>query len=338
MSILRRRSGYIGKQTSVPSKAELWKTILSNSKADFDKKWSNSGSSSAGHQQGVGWVPTSLSDFDVLVTLGTGSFGRVVLVRSRASDDTAGGGGQHFALKILNKAKNVHLKQVEHILRERKILPCVSFPFIVNLVHTFKDNSNVYMVLEYVPGGEMFTYLRRSGRFCEEQARFYASQLVLALEYLHHLDIVYRDLKPENLLLGLDGYLKIVDFGFSKRSKTRTYTLCGTPDYLAPEIILARGYSFPVDWWALGVLIFEMVAGYPPFFSEQPIKIYEKIIGCKVSYLGNMTPELIDLLRNLLQIDLTRRFGCLRNGVADIKEHRWFTGTDWFGVYLKNVR
>lgn len=169
----------------------------------------------------------SLADFRLIRTLGTGTFGRVYLCKLAGTE-------KYYAMKTLKKFEVVRLKQVEHIISEKNILTAIKFPFIVNLICTYQDEQNVYMLEEYVVGGEMFSHLRRAGRFSNEVTKFYASQITLALAHLHRLDIIYRDLKPENLLLDYQGNIKITDFGFAKVVADRTWTLCGTPEYLAP--------------------------------------------------------------------------------------------------------
>jgi len=183
----------------------------------------------------------------------------------------------------------------------------------------------------------LFGHLRTSGRYNEVQSRFYAGQIVLALEYLQSLNIIYRDLKPENLLFDERGYLKITDFGFAKYVEDQTWTLCGTPEYLAPEIILMRGYGKAVDWWALGVLIYEMTAGYPPFYAENPLEIYQKIVLGRIRYPPHFSKELKALLANLLQPDITRRAGALRAGPDEVKYNKWFEGLDWINLFQRTL-
>ncbi|CAH7679159.1 kinase-like domain-containing protein, partial [Phakopsora pachyrhizi] len=273
-----------------------------------------------------------LADFDLIRTLGTGSFGRVHLAKSRHN-------GRGYAIKVLNKQKVVTLKQVEHTNSEREMLATVRHPFLVNLWGTFADSYNLYMVMDFVSGGELFNLLRKSQRFPDPVAKFFGAEVALALDYLHCLDIVYRDLKPENILLGSDGHIKITDFGFAKLVPDITWTLCGTPDYLAPEIVQSKGYNKSVDWYALGVLIFEMLAGYPPFYCEEesPMRLYEKIIAGKVRYPSYFNSSSKDLLKSLLTADLSKRFGNLANGSRDIFHHAWFAEVDWERLYRKQI-
>ncbi|CAG8433938.1 12141_t:CDS:2 [Ambispora gerdemannii] len=264
----------------------------------------------------------SLNNFDLCRTLGTGSFGRVHLVQSKHNQ-------KFYAMKVLKKSEVVRLKQVEHTNNEKRILEQTSHPFMVKLWGTFQDSANLYMVMDYVVGGELFSVLRKTQRFPDHVAKFYASEVLLAFEFLHSKDIIYRDLKPENLLLDRNGHIKITDFGFAKHVPDVTWTLCGTPDYLAPEVIQSKGYSKAVDWYSLGVLIFEMLAGYPPFYDEDHMRLYEKIVAGRVKYPSFFESVVKDLLKRLLTADLSKRYGNLKGGSEDIKQHNWFKGVDW---------
>jgi protein kinase A len=183
----------------------------------------------------------TLTDFQIQRTLGTGSFGRVHLVQSKHNQ-------RFYAVKVLKKAQVVKMKQVEHTNDERRMLQQVKHPFLITLWGTFQDSKNLYMVMDFVEGGELFSLLRKSQRFPNPVAKFYAAEVTLALDYLHSHNIIYRDLKPENLLLDRHGHLKITDFGFAKEVPDITWTLCGTPDYLAPEVVASKGYNKSVDW------------------------------------------------------------------------------------------
>ncbi|XP_065361148.1 cAMP-dependent protein kinase catalytic subunit 3 [Calliphora vicina] len=273
----------------------------------------------------------SLDDYQIIKTVGTGTFGRVCLCRDRVSE-------KYCAMKLLAMADVIRLKQVEHVKNERNILREIRHPFVISLEWSTKDDCCLYMIFEYVCGGELFTYLRNAGRFSRPQSNFYAAEIVLALEYLHSLQIVYRDLKPENLLINRDGHLKITDFGFAKKLRDRTWTLCGTPEYLAPEIIQSKGHNRAVDWWALGILIYEMLVGYPPFYDENPFGIYEKILGGKIEWPRHMDPIAKDLVKKLLTNDRTKRLGNMKNGADDVKRHRWFKDLNWNDVYNKKLK
>lgn len=272
-----------------------------------------------------------LSDFEIHKVLGNGAFGVVYLVKHTAK-------AKYYAMKALEKEKVVKLKQIEHSYYEKKILCGLNFPFIVYMKYYFKDNVYIYFVLPFIPGGEMFTHLRKMGKFEETSSKFYGAQVVLALEYLHSCELVYRDLKPENILIDKTGYIKITDFGFCKLIQGRTWTLCGTPEYLAPEIILSKGYGKSVDWWSLGVLLYEMSAGHPPFCASDPMRIYEKIVAGKYRCPGHFTSDLKDLIGRVLQVEVSRRYGVLRDGVLDFKNHKWFKEIDWDSLLNSRIR
>ncbi|KAL7939037.1 kinase-like domain-containing protein [Trichoderma chlorosporum] len=273
----------------------------------------------------------SLGDFEILRTLGTGSFGRVHLVQSKHNQ-------RFYAVKVLKKAQVVKMKQVEHTNDERRMLSDVKHPFLITLWGTFQDWKNLYMVMDFVEGGELFSLLRKSGRFPNPVAKFYAAEATLALEYLHSKNIIYRDLKPENLLLDRHGHLKITDFGFAKRVPDKTWTLCGTPDYLAPEVVSNKGYNKSVDWWSLGILIYEMLCGYTPFWdSGSPMRIYENILKGKVKYPAYINPDAQNLLERLITADLTKRLGNLFGGSQDVKNHPWFAEVTWDRLARKDI-
>ncbi len=272
----------------------------------------------------------SLKDFQMLRTLGTGSFGRVHLVRSVHNH-------RYYAIKVLKKAQVIKMKQVEHTNDERRMLKLVEHPFLIRMWGTFQDSRNLFMVMDFIEGGELFSLLRKSQRFPNPVAKFYAAEVILAIEYLHSHNIIYRDLKPENILLDRNGHIKITDFGFAKEVETVTWTLCGTPDYIAPEVITTKPYNKSVDWWSLGILIYEMLAGYTPFYDQTPMKTYEKILVGKVFYPSYFHPDVVDLLSKLITSDLTRRFGNLQNGAEDIRNHPWFSEVVWEKLLMKDI-
>lgn len=270
----------------------------------------------------------SLADFELLSTLGTGSFGRVRLARMHNTDS-------FYAIKIMKKERLLQKKQEVHVRNEKNILSQISHPFIVKFYASFQDKNNIFFVQEFVRGGEMFTHLRSAGRFPTKIAKFYHAELVLAFEYLHSLDIIYRDLKPENLLLDSKGHVKITDFGFAKRVPDRTFTLCGTPEYLAPEVIQSKGHGKAVDWWTMGILLYEFIAGYPPFYDDTPFRIYEKILAGRLKFPNWFDGRARDLVKELLQTDHTKRLGTTKGGVGEIKSHPYFHGANWDKLYAR---
>lgn len=272
-----------------------------------------------------------LDDFEIGVTLGTGSFGRVRFVTHKESNT-------HWAIKILKKSEVMRLAQVEHVLSEKSILESCKHPFIVHLCCTFQDKRHLYMVLEYVIGGEFFTHLRNAGRLDSASSKFYSAQVAVIFEYLHSQDFIYRDLKPENLLLDSTGYIKITDFGFAKRVVFKTYTLCGTPEYIAPEVLLNKGHGKGVDWWTLGILLYEMMVGQPPFVDDDPMGIYQQILNGKLNFPRFIEKGAKSLIKKLLVADLTKRFGCLKGGAMDIKKHKFFNGLDYGMLVEKSMQ
>jgi len=207
----------------------------------------------------------TIDDFILHKVVGTGNLGKVMLVSKK---DT----GEYFAMKILNKEHVVQQDEVEHILTEKRVLTQgIRHPFLVGVHYCFQTNDKLYFVLDYINGGELFFHLQREQTFTEDRVRFYAAEIILALEFLHNIGIVYRDLKPENVLLDSDGNIALTDFGLAKdgiSDDTKAKTFCGTPEYLAPEVVLGERYGREVDWWCLGTVMYEMLCGCVPFFSS----------------------------------------------------------------------
>ncbi|GLC41537.1 hypothetical protein PLESTM_001212400 [Pleodorina starrii] len=254
------------------------------------------------------------ADFSWVRIIGAGAFGRVWLARFIPT-------GEIVAIKMVSKAHVIRTGQMAHVMDERAMLARVAgHPFLVNLLATFQDLDCLYFVMNYVPGGEFFAYVRDHGRQTEERARFYVAQIVLALEYLHARRIAYRDLKPENLLIDASGYLRLTDLGFAKVVKGRTHTLCGTPDYMAPEVLTGEGYTPAVDWWSLGCVIYEMLDGFPPFYSRSAPETYARIRARDLVLPHHMSVLVRDLVDRLLHA---------------IKDHPWFTNLDWGHVATK---
>jgi len=272
-----------------------------------------------------------LSSLTTLGTLGIGSFGHVYLVLDASS-------GVTMALKCVSKSKIVELGQEEHIMSEKEVMMKLTHPFIIQLYETYQDKKKLYFLMEVSLGGELFTLLKTRLVLTETMTRFYTASVTLAFSYMHRKKIIYRDLKPENLLMDKDGFIKMTDFGFAKHlPDDTTFTLCGTPDYLAPEVILGLGHGRAVDWWTLGILTFEMLASHPPFYDKDPMKTYAKIMQGTVEYPKNFSPQACDIIESFLYRKPTKRLGVFKGGVERIIEHNWFHRFQWEGLYDKEI-
>lgn len=266
----------------------------------------------------------TLNSVDLLETIGTGTFSRIRLVRSLVDK-------QYYALKIMKKSKIVRLNQLEHTQNEVRILSRLRSQYCVELYAMFQDDNSLYLLMEYVPGGELFSHLRRDIRFDFPVYQFYTVELVCGIQHMHSLNIMYRDIKAENIVLNRDGHIRFVDFGFAKIVTDKTYTLCGTPEYLAPEIIHGQGYGIAVDWWSLGILVHEMACGYPPFFGDNPFDIYKKILDGKFSFPFNLRipKSTQSVIRGFLVNNRSKRLGSGSGGFSKVKSHKFFKGVEW---------
>jgi len=272
----------------------------------------------------------TVEDFDLLKVIGKGSFGKVMLVRKKDS-------GKVFAMKVLNKRTIIERNEVEHTKSEKSILMKLSHPFLVGLHYSFQTADKLYFIMDYINGGELFFHLQKDRKFTEDRVRFYAAEIASGLEYLHTAGVIYRDLKPENLLLTNDGHIVMTDFGLSKEglhsSDDRTATFCGTPEYLAPEILEGARYGKAVDWWSFGTLVFEMLTGLPPFYCEDVQQMYSKIMTAELQIPDSVTSDAADLIRKLLERDPERRL----QDPEQIKIHPFFASIDFNRLVNKQI-
>ncbi|XP_073992115.1 cGMP-dependent protein kinase for isoform X2 [Rhodnius prolixus] len=276
-----------------------------------------------------------LNELRVLATLGVGGFGRVELVQ--IAHDPA----RSFALKQMKKSQIVETRQQQHIMSEKEIMGEANCEFIVKLYKTFKDRKYLYMLMESCLGGELWTILRDKGHFDDSTTRFYTACVIEAFDYLHSRNIIYRDLKPENLLLDVSGYVKLVDFGFAKKLQhgRKTWTFCGTPEYVAPEVILNRGHDISADYWSLGVLMFELLTGTPPFTGADPMKTYNIILKGidAIEFPRNITRNATYLIKKLCRDNPAERLGYQKGGISEIQKHKWFDGFNWEGLRMRTL-
>jgi cGMP-dependent protein kinase len=277
---------------------------------------------------------TRLSEFEIIGTLGIGGFGRVELVRNSKDLHT-------YALKVLKKQHIVQTKQQDHVLNERNIMFDSKSKFICRLYKTFKDKKYLYLLLEVCLGGELWSILKDRGCLEEYDTKFYTACVMEAFSYLHSKGIVYRDLKPENLILDGKGYCKLVDFGFAKKVGLgkKTWTFCGTPEYVAPEVILNKGHDIAADYWSLGILIFELLSGNPPFSGSDPMSTYNIILkGIEAVDFPRKIPKVTaTLIKRLCKENTVDRIGYQRGGIKDIQKHKWFEGFSWEDLRLGNL-
>ncbi|PRP78948.1 protein kinase 2 [Planoprotostelium fungivorum] len=271
-------------------------------------------------------------DFELLNVIGKGSFGKVMQVKKK--DD-----GKIYAMKVLNKEAIIARKQVAHTKAEKSILSKIQHPFIVHLHYAFQTKDKLYMILDFVNGGELFFHLKKETRFAEPRARFYAAQIVSAIAHLHSFDIVYRDLKPENILLNAQGHITITDFGLSKQinNEEGTHTFCGTPEYLAPEVLKGMGHGKAVDWWSLGTLVYEMLTGLPPFYSQNINIMYQKILSGELRFPSYVSQDAQSFLEGLLTREVDKRLGSGPDGANEIKRHPFFKEIDWEALERKEI-
>ena len=272
----------------------------------------------------------SAEDFSFIRLIGIGSYGKVYLARKNTNNKL-------YAIKILNKNWINTKNQKNNVKTERTVLAKLSHPFIMKLNYAFQTKKSLYFITQFMHGGELnyHIYNEKNNYFSEEKAKFYAAEIVLGLNYLHENNCIYRDLKPENVLIDLSGHIKLTDFGLSKICDDfpcKTKTFCGTPEYLAPEILFQNDYGIEVDWWSLGVIIYEMISGYLPFRIIQNEKITKNIYKQKIKMFNHFSSEAKSLIKKLLEYNPKKRIG-----YEKIISHPFFKGIDWDKVKNKKI-
>lgn len=274
------------------------------------------------------------TDFNFLKVIGKGSFGKVFLAKHKQED-------KFYAVKVLTKAAIRKRNEAKHIMAERNVLlKNLTHPFLVGLHYSFQTHDKLYFVLDYVNGGELFFHLQRERYFPESRAKFYAAEIASAIGYLHFKMIIYRDLKPENILLDEKGHVVLTDFGLCKEGiddSGTTSTFCGTPEYLAPEVLKKQEYDKSVDWWCLGAVTYEMMYGLPPFYSRDTAEMYDNILYKPLRLRTNISQSARSLLEGLLQKDRTKRLGAQEGDFEEIKNHPFFRTIDWDALYDRKI-
>ena len=276
-------------------------------------------------------------DLETRRLIGKGNSGNVYLVKHTKSKNL-------YALKCIEKSKIRHLKQIQHAKNELHVIKTIRHPFCTAYTQCYQDTSKLYILQEWVSGGELFNQMQNDQTFKETAANFYAANVLCAIEYLHNYGIIYRDLKPENLLLDQDGYIKIADFGFAKSiaESGRTFTICGTPEYQAPEVIYKKGTTKEADYWSLGILIYEMLVGYTPFRStnDEPYQIYQQARSGRfvIPKHLNLSRDAQDIIKKLIVVNPNERLGSGKGGILRIKSHPWFNSIDWNALLEKKIK
>jgi RAC serine/threonine-protein kinase len=283
------------------------------------------------HKSGLSKV--TLENFEFIKVLGKGTFGKVILCREKATNHL-------YAIKILKKEVIIRKDEVKHTLTEKNVLQKTKHPFLLQLKYSFTTVDRLCLVTEYVNGGELYFHLSTERQFPEERTRFYGAEIICAIKYLHGLGIIYRDLKLENLLLDHDGHIKIADFGLCKEDihfGSTTKTFCGTPEYLAPEVLEDSDYGRAVDWWGTGVVMYEMMTGRLPFYNHDHEVMFELILVEDVRFPSKMSQEARDVLTGLLIKDPYRRLGGGPDDAKEIMNHAFFRNINWTDLENKKL-